>query len=106
MYLECVALKVEVAGDGVDAIAMAKAKAYDLILMDMQMPRMDGLEATRQIRQLPDYLETPIIAMTANAFLDDRQHCMEAGMSDFIAKPVSPDILFATLLKNLQGSKA
>ncbi len=106
MYLECVDFQVDVACDGIDAIAMSKAKAYDLILMDMQMPRMDGLEATRQIRQLPDYLETPIIAMTANAFLDDRQHCMEAGMSDFIAKPVSPDILFATLLKNLQGSKA
>ena len=72
---------------------------YDLILMDVQMPDMDGLAATRAIRQLSDYASTHILAMTANAFADDRQRCLAAGMSDFIAKPVDPDVLFLTLLK-------
>jgi CheY-like chemotaxis protein len=69
--------------------------------MDMQMPDVDGLEATRQIRERPGYRETPIVAMTANAFSEDRARCFEAGMSDFLAKPFNPDTLFATLLKAL-----
>lgn len=92
-------LSVDLAADGAEALEKAGQARYDLILMDVQMPVMDGLAATRAIRQLPDYASTPILAMTANAFADDRQRCLAAGMSDFIAKPVDPDVLFLTLLK-------
>jgi CheY-like chemotaxis protein len=69
-----------------------------LILMDMQMPEMDGIEATRRIRQLPGRASTPILAMTANAFAEDRERCLAVGMKDFLTKPVDPDRLFVTLL--------
>ncbi len=78
---------------------MARATAYDLILMDVQMPLMDGLEVTRFIRSLPERAGTPIVAMTANAFDEDRRACLEAGMSDFVSKPVDPAVLYDTLLR-------
>lgn len=90
-------LLVDIASDGQQAIDMFCHQTYDLILMDMQMPLIDGLEATRQIRARPDGKNIPILAMTANAFAEDRDLCLAAGMNDHIAKPVDPNILFATL---------
>jgi CheY-like chemotaxis protein len=77
---------------------MALSRRYDLILMDMQMPFMDGLEASAAIRK-GSAMPPPIIAMTANAFAEDRQACLAAGMSDHVAKPVDPTVLYATLLR-------
>ena len=95
--LRAVGMVVDTAADGHQAVQLAASHGYDLVLMDMQMPVMDGLAATRALRAMPRHARTPILAMTANAFGGDRRACLDAGMDDHIAKPVDPELLYALL---------
>ena len=90
---------VDVVGDGQEAVDRVRTTSYALILMDMKMPVMDGLQATREIRAIPGQFTVPILAMTANAFADDRVRCLAAGMNAHIAKPVEPGELYSMLMQ-------
>lgn len=97
--LEDVGLKADVAENGLEAVSkVASGNSYQAILMDMQMPEMNGLDATREIRKLPGAEAIAIIAMTANAFQEDKEHCLEAGMNGFISKPMLPEELYQALI--------
>jgi CheY-like chemotaxis protein len=105
LLLTDVGLELDVVDNGLATLRMAEKNDYALILMDMQMPEMDGIQATQAIRRLPGRGATvPILALTANAFAEDREKCLAAGMNDFVTKPVEPDTLFQTLLKWLGPS--
>ncbi|MBQ0958303.1 response regulator [Ideonella sp. 4Y11] len=99
--LRSVGLTVEIVGDGRSALAQASQRPCDVILMDVQMPIMDGIAATQAIRQLPGHRHTPIIALTASALAEDHRACRDAGMDEVLIKPIDPPALFATLLKLL-----
>ncbi len=94
-----VGIRADLAGDGREAVEKARAHDYELVLMDVQMPVMDGLAATSAIRRLPAYSTTPILAMTASVFVEEQSQCLEAGMNDLVAKPVEPEALFTALAR-------
>ena len=104
ILLEAAGLAPEAVNDGREAVEKARDGGYAMILMDMQMPVMDGLDATRAIRQLPGMAMIPILAMTANAFEDDRAACIAAGMNAHIGKPLEPEVMYATVLEWLRKS--
>ena len=95
--LEDVGAIVSVVGDGQAALDLLHREPFDCVLMDVQMPRMDGLEATRRIRADSTLARVPVVAMTANAWKEDRQACLDAGMDDFVSKPVQPALLYDKL---------
>nr|WP_292452343.1 response regulator [Methylibium sp.] len=101
--LHGVGFHVDTAATGREALNLARVGAYDLVLMDMQMPDMGGLEATRAIRALPGWQDCPIVALTANAFDEDRLACVAAGMNDFLTKPMEVGVLYDCMLRWLDA---
>ena len=101
--LEMAGLQVVLAGDGAEAVRLTAMEPFALVLMDMQMPVMGGLEATRAIRAQPGHEHLPILAMTANAFEENRRECLAAGMNDHLGKPVDPERLYQLILRWLSA---
>lgn len=103
--LEMAGFEVELANNGQEAIQKLTSSKFDAILMDVQMPQMDGYETAQRIRENPEYADLPIIAMTANSLGSDRKRCLESGMNDFIAKPAVPQTMFAILARWISRDK-
>lgn len=95
--------EVEIASNGLEALTALQKAAFDLVLMDVQMPYMDGIEATRKIREELRLVKLPIIAMTAHAMTGDRERCIAAGMNDYASKPVNPSTLVGTIVRHLEA---
>ena len=98
-FLEETGVEVDIAVHGLEAVEKVQTHHYDLVLMDIQMPEMDGLSATQEIRKNPRYQNLPIVAMTAHAMTGDRERSLNAGMNDHLTKPINPDALYAALLQ-------
>jgi CheY-like chemotaxis protein len=105
MMLQRLGYRADVAASGAEAVEAASQKAYDAILMDLQMPEMDGFEATARIRGAGPSRMTPIIALTASVSREDRNRCIEAGMNDHLGKPASPEQIEEMLAKWVRGPK-
>jgi CheY-like chemotaxis protein len=105
--LDKLGVRADVAGNGIECLQALDRQPYDLIFMDVQMPEMDGLEASRRIREKPGGSEQPyIIAMTANAMQGDREECLAAGMNDYVSKPIRPDALAQALERAKDAMRA
>lgn len=102
--LESYGAKVDIAENGIEGLKLIGEKSYDIVLMDIQMPKMDGYETTQKIRK-EYYKKTPIIAMTAHALIDEKQKCLNAGMNDYITKPLKAELLLKTILKSVENNK-
>lgn len=102
---EMLGFELVIAENGLEVLVQLQQQSFDLVLMDMQMPKLDGLAATYRLRENPAWQRLPVLALTANAFAEDQANCFTAGMNDFIAKPVDPDLFFTLLLKWLRWSK-
>ena len=104
--LEMVGAQVTVAGDGAQGVRMVETRPFDLVLMDIHTPNMDGFEATAQIRKNPRFTQLPIVALTANALAGDLERCLAAGMDAYVAKPIQPERLFAVLARHCRKTTA
>lgn len=99
--LKSVDIEASIAPDGLEALRMLSEKSFDAVLMDIQMPNLDGYETTRRIREIPRFGSLPVIAMTASVMMSDEQQCIEAGMNGFIPKPIRQEQLFEALIRHL-----
>ena len=102
-FLQAKGYRVVIARNGAEAVDLTRQKHPDLIVMDIQMPKLDGLEATREIRKDPDFAGVPIIALTALAMAGDRERCLAAGMNDYMSKPVSLRKLHQAIERLISG---
>jgi CheY-like chemotaxis protein len=105
-FLEVAGAKVHIAHNGREALSLVHSNVYDAILMDVQMPEMDGLHATREIRKIPSLQHTPILALTAAASKDEINACLENGMNDVVAKPIDAEDLFRKIYDCIHLKKA